>query len=48
MNYLLFNNQWVIEKLLVVFFLDGRLDLDYDVVVNTVHTMSTTPSFEEI
>lgn len=24
-----------------------KLDLDYDVVVNTVHTMSTTPSFEE-
>jgi hypothetical protein len=27
--------------------LDG-LDLDYDVVVNTVHTMSTPPSFEEL
>lgn len=24
------------------------LDLDYDVVVNTVQTMSATPSFEDV
>jgi len=32
-NYLLFNNQWVINKLLVVLFLLDKLDFDYDMLL---------------